>query len=147
MTGILMSMSTTSGRVAAHDGDPLAAVGGLAHDFEVGLRVDQHADAGAEERLVVDERDADRTHAGTPVGRTPATTNVAVGIAGAEPSADEARALAHADHPVPGLARPVTGLRRVAHLELDARLSLPDRGQPGQTHRDRRRRRRDGGRS
>ena len=48
------------GAAARTTASAFAAVGGLADDLEVGLRVDQHADAGAEQRLIVDEHDADR---------------------------------------------------------------------------------------
>src|SRR5690606_8344426 len=41
------------------DGERLATVTRLRGDLEVGLRVDEHADAGAEQRLIVDEHDAD----------------------------------------------------------------------------------------
>ena len=44
----------------ADDRERLAAVGCLADDLEVGLGVDQHADAGPEQRLVVDEHHPDR---------------------------------------------------------------------------------------
>ena len=55
MTGIRTSMSTTSGRDRAASVDGRATVAGLPDELEVGLGLDEHADAGAEERLVVDE--------------------------------------------------------------------------------------------
>ena len=64
IAGIRTSMSTTStGPVAsaprerAHGLRPVAR---LEHDLEVGLGVDDHAEPGADQLLVVDERDADR---------------------------------------------------------------------------------------
>ena len=69
MTGIRMSISTTSGRASRDELDAVAAVARLAHEREVGLGVHQHPDAGAEQRLVVDQRDADRrAHASASVG-------------------------------------------------------------------------------
>lgn len=44
---------------ALDEGDGLVAVTGLADDLEVVLTRDDHGDPGAEERLVVDERDPD----------------------------------------------------------------------------------------
>ncbi len=52
-----MSISTTSGQVAADDGQRLEPVGRLAHDLEVGLGADDHGESGAHERLVVDDHD------------------------------------------------------------------------------------------
>ena len=112
ITGIRMSISTTSGRAARTTSTRLAPVGRLGDDLEVGLRVDEHADAGAEQRLVVDERDADRRSRRDRRGRLqcalrmrgqPArTTNRVLVGAAVERPADELRALAHADEPVPG---------------------------------------------
>ena len=48
------------GRQFARERDRLGAVGGLAHDLEVGRRVDEHAEAAAHERLVVGDEHADR---------------------------------------------------------------------------------------
>ena len=50
-------------RVVLQRGERLHAVGRLAHDLEVGLGVEHHAEAHAQHRLVVDEQDADG-HAG-----------------------------------------------------------------------------------
>src|SRR4051794_18942911 len=63
--------------------DRLAPVGRLADDLDLGLRVEDHAEAGADERLVVDEEDADHPPASTgsiarsekpPSGRGPASS-------------------------------------------------------------------------
>ncbi len=73
-TGIRMSMSTTSRMGVANDGDRLPPVGRLAHDLQVGLRFDEHADAGAEQRLVIHEHDTDHA-AASPVGSAARTMN------------------------------------------------------------------------
>ena len=64
MTGIRMSMSTTSGCGRCGELDAVAPSPASPDELEVGLGVDQHPDAGAEQRLVVDERDADRRSCG-----------------------------------------------------------------------------------
>ena len=56
-----------------HHLEPLTSVSGLADDIDVGLRGEQHADAGAEQRLIVDEDDPD--HAISPIGSEARTTN------------------------------------------------------------------------
>ena len=48
-----------SGLQARDHRDRFLPVAGLARDLQVGLRVDEHADAAAEQRLIVDECDAD----------------------------------------------------------------------------------------
>ena len=53
-----MSISTTSGLQPARELDRLGAVGGLADDVEVVLGVEDHAEAGAHERLVVGDQHA-----------------------------------------------------------------------------------------
>ena len=60
--GIRTSMSTTStaGSRRASSRTACGAVAGLDHDLEVGLGVDDHAEPGAHQLLVVDEGDADR---------------------------------------------------------------------------------------
>ena len=57
--GIRTSISTTSGRSRATSATASRAVAGLADDLEVGLGVEDHAEAAAHERLVVGEQDAD----------------------------------------------------------------------------------------
>ena len=57
--GIRTSMSTTSGVVAAASDGGGEAVGGLAHDLDVVLDVEQHGETAAEQLLVVDDEHAD----------------------------------------------------------------------------------------
>ena len=52
------SISTTSGSSAPRLGDRLDAVARLADDLDVLLGLEDHAEAGAHERLVVDDEDA-----------------------------------------------------------------------------------------
>jgi hypothetical protein len=54
-----MSMSTTSARDSRDDLHGLVAVGGLAHDHQVGGGVDEQLEPGADEGLVVDEHHPD----------------------------------------------------------------------------------------
>ena len=67
-SGMRMSIRTTSGRsertwsIASRPSD------GLADDLHLGLGVEDHAEAGAHERLVVDEQDAD--HVRDSIGST-----------------------------------------------------------------------------
>ena len=63
-------MSTTSGRSRAHELDGLAPVGGLADDFDVVGRAQEHREAAAHEGLVVGDRDPDhsRRTVGNPRG-------------------------------------------------------------------------------
>ena len=62
-------MRTTSGRSSRRELDGLAPVGGLADDLEPVLGVEDHAEAGADERLVVGDEDADAHAAGCWSGR------------------------------------------------------------------------------
>ena len=57
-SGMRTSISTTSGVAARPSATASRAVGGLADDLEVGLGVEDHAEAAAHERLVVGEHDA-----------------------------------------------------------------------------------------
>ena len=59
MFGMRMSISTTSGRSSAVSSDRLPPVCGLADHLDVRLRVEDHAKAAPDERLVVGEQDAD----------------------------------------------------------------------------------------
>ncbi|MCO5614894.1 hypothetical protein L7F22_069179 [Adiantum nelumboides] len=56
--------------VLAGRGDGLCAVGGLGDDVQVGLRAEQRAEPGADERLVVGEQDPDHLSAPGVVGRS-----------------------------------------------------------------------------
>ena len=68
-SGMRMSMSTTSGRLASGQLDRLPPVGRLADHLEVGLGLDQHPEAGPHERLVVgDQRPGSRDDRGVLVG-------------------------------------------------------------------------------
>ena len=60
MPGMRMSITTTSGRSVPDQLDRLGAGPGLADDFEVRGVGDDHAQTGADQRLVVGEDDADR---------------------------------------------------------------------------------------
>ena len=55
-----MSITITSGAALRGALDRLEAVGGLGDDLDVGLAVEDHAEARAHQRLVVDDQDADR---------------------------------------------------------------------------------------
>ena len=59
MPGMRMSISTTSGWCSATAVRDLAAVRGLADDLDVVGAGEQHRQAGADERVVVDDQDAD----------------------------------------------------------------------------------------
>ena len=59
MPGMRMSISTTSGWCSGHRAGDLAAVGGLADDRDVVGAREQHRQPGADERVVVDDQDAD----------------------------------------------------------------------------------------
>ena len=106
---------------AAGERHRLGAVGGLADDLDVGLRVEDHAEPGAHELLVVgdehahghvDQPDA-REHGGRRPTRRPAA---GPGLAGA---AEQGRALGHPGDAVAG-RRGCRGLAVVAHLEPHA---------------------------
>jgi hypothetical protein len=126
ITGIRMSMSTTSGRPGGRRARLRPRLG-FADDGQIRLRVDDHADAGAEKGLVVDEDDADRALTGPrPAVRTwkvrPGERSRSDRLPGdrqrgghdedlpagrrLEVPADELRALAHADEPVSARPRP-----------------------------------------
>ena len=64
MPGIRTSISTTSGCSAAASATASRAVGRLADDLEVGLGLEDHAEAHAQQLLVVDEQDRGAAHAG-----------------------------------------------------------------------------------
>ena len=87
------------GSFEARQVDGLGAVGGLADDFDVGCRSQQHGEAAAHERLIVGDRDTD--HAAAPYGRVAATRKPPpVTGAGFERSAVHADAFAHAHQSV-----------------------------------------------
>ena len=58
-SGMRTSNRQTSGLQRAGEGDGLSAVGGLAHDLDAGLGVEDHPQAGADDLLVVGDDHAD----------------------------------------------------------------------------------------
>ena len=68
-----MSISTTSGCVRVRLPDRVGAVDRLAHHVDVRLRVEQRAESGAQQRLVVGEQYLD--HEGSRIGNVAVTTN------------------------------------------------------------------------
>ena len=66
-------MSTTSGWWATASSTASRAVGRLADHLEVGLALDEHAEAGPHQRLVVGQQDPDHG-AGTGANRSVAAT-------------------------------------------------------------------------
>ena len=116
-----MSISTTSGCSAVRGVDGCASVGGLADDLDVGLGVEDDAEAGAHERLVVGDQDADHHGAVSRSGRR-ARTRVAAARARAclERAAVERDPLAHADQAVPAAVGARVGAAAVVDdLELE----------------------------
>ena len=111
-------MSTTSGRELARQRDRLAAVAGLADDLDVGLGAQDHAEAGADEALVVGEQDADHRAGRAAAGRA-ARIRRSGCRAGLELSAVDADALADADEPVSGAAAVAVARAVVDDLELE----------------------------
>ena len=59
MTGIRMSISTTSGRLVPGQLDRLGAVGRLPDHLQAGIGVDQDAETRADQRLVVGHQHPD----------------------------------------------------------------------------------------
>src|SRR5439155_16385216 len=59
--------------------DRRGSVARLADHLEVGLRLEDHAEAGADERLVVDDQDLDGHQAGSSMGRRACTENPPAG--------------------------------------------------------------------
>ena len=77
ITGMRMSISTTSGRVLAGQADRLGPVGGLGDDDDVASRLEHGPEPGAHHRLVVGDHDA----AACPDASGPAVIGVAGAIA------------------------------------------------------------------
>ena len=102
-------MQTTSGCSRAQTASASAPSAGLAHDVDVVLPVEDRAESAADQRLVVDQDDADHP-------RTPARTERQLGVhpparpcrPRLEPAAEQRHALAHA-RPAP--APPTSQLR------------------------------------
>jgi hypothetical protein len=72
------------GREAPGAVDRLAPRGRLADDLDVGLRVQHHAEAGAGERVIVDEQDAD-AHAASGIRARTTKPRPATGRASSSP--------------------------------------------------------------
>ena len=128
MLGMRMSISTTSGGAAWTAVDRLAAVAGLADHLDVGLGVEDHAEAGADELLVVRDQDAD--HRAVSCERQPRAHRVAAAVAraGLEHAAVERDPLAHADQPVAASRSKLAGAPEPSStdLELERRGAVPD---------------------
>ena len=99
ISGMRMSISTTSGTVARTTLDGLGAVAGLAHDLEVVGRVDDDREPAADQGLVVgddDPGDAVTAHVGVTVrqvGEHPVpAAGPRAGAGGCRPTAPPARA-------------------------------------------------------
>ena len=112
-----MSIRTTSGRCRRAESNGGLAVGRLGDDVDVRLRLEDHPEAGPDERLVVGDEDPETggghggrapSRAAPGVERQPGPDGVPAADprAGLEPPADERRAFAHPDEPPPAaLAR------------------------------------------
>ena len=113
----------TSGSVSPGREHRLEAVRRLADDLDVGLGIEDHPEAGADERLVVDDQDPDG-HAACPERQVTADDEAAaVTRSRLERAAAERDALPHPGQPVPGAVR-----RRVrAPVVRDLELELPCR--------------------
>ena len=94
-SGIRTSISTTSGCSRSTSATASRAVAGLADHLEVGLGVEDHAEAAAHERLVVGEHDAD-AHELRLQRQAGVDAEAALGQRpGLERAAEHRRALAH----------------------------------------------------
>ena len=85
ISGMRMSMSTTSGSRPGGAVDGLHAVGALADDLDVGLGAEDHPEARADELLVVDQEDLDR-HQATAASATGSRARTANPPPGAGPA-------------------------------------------------------------
>ena len=100
----------------------LEPVGGLAHDLDVGLGVEDQPEAGADERLVVGDEDAD--HAASSIGsRRADDVAAAVARAALELAAAERDPLAHAHQPVPAAVLAGVAARRRSRSRARARFA------------------------
>ena len=103
-SGMRMSISTTVGRKRAAFSTASSAVAGLGDDLDVLLAGEEHAEAGADHRLVVGDEDAD-AHARPSAGEGKARAEheaAAVLAARAHLAAVDLDALAHAREAVAG---------------------------------------------
>ena len=101
MRGIDTSSTATSGRCDWVDSSAADAVLGLGHHLHVVLAVDQHAQAGADDAVVVGDQDAD--HAGTLQRDRRAAAGCGAHV---QLAAHQPRALGHADQPEAARAAP-----------------------------------------
>ena len=114
MTGIRMSINTTSGWVRDDEVDGRCPVGGAADDVQVGCRVEQHLEPCADQSLVVDHRDADhRVATGVSIGSCDGEPEAAAGhgfgldgaVEQGGPLADAGEAVTRAWRGRPGVGR------------------------------------------
>ncbi len=100
--GIRMSISTTSGPRVAHEVEGGRAVVGLADDLDVVLGVEEHAEPGAHERLVVGQHDPDHDRPSHVAPHQEAAARLGPGL---EAPAGRLGPLAHAPQPQPAAVR------------------------------------------
>ena len=114
-----MSIRTTSGLSARAAVDRLAPVRRLADDLDVGLGVEDHPEAGADERLVVGDQDPDHSCGASSGSCARNDEAAAVARPGLERAAAQRDALAHPDEPVPVGPSPFAPTAVVGDLELE----------------------------
>ena len=126
-SGIRMSIRTTSGCSSRAASTASRAVGRLADDLDVRLRLEDHPEAGAHQRLVVDDQDADG-HRGRSchAAAAPRPEAAARPRAGVELAAEERDPLAHADQAVAAAAVVALAAPVVRDLELDIVAAVAD---------------------
>lgn len=120
MRGIRTSRRATAGRHSIGQGDSLGAIGSLGDNLDVGLPLEDGAEAASYQRLVVGEQDSDHPWFAAGRGRNPDIDAVAIGVdAGAAGAAVEGDPFAHADQPVPPVARVAPLGQLVDDVKLD----------------------------
>ena len=123
--GMRMSITITSGAALAACSIASRPSAASDDDLDVGLAVEDHAEARAHQRLVVDDQHADRHSPALALGSRASTAKPpALARPGRERAAVEGDALAHADEPV--AARVGRSARAVAVVE-DRELDAPRR--------------------
>ncbi len=122
-----MSIRTTSGRSSRAASTAWSAVLRLADDLDLRLRLEDHLEAGAHERLVVDDQHPD-AHVAPPA--TGSRAEILKPPPGRGPdsqlAAAERDALAHADEPVAAAVARVVAVAVVGHFDLDILSGVPD---------------------
>ena len=140
MTGISTSITTRSGLERTGLLDAVETVLGLADDDHVRLLIDERGDRAPEQRLVVDQQDADRSCRCCTItsrmrrpgnlGRRRRSASRVRGRVDRQGTADEAHPLAHRvqAEPVPPEQRAteVEATAVVLDLDLDAVLAFPE---------------------